>query len=76
MSNSEEKAKELSYERYDVKRRLKTYSKRLAEIKKDVETYTALLIHTNQLDLAREFVKAIQGLEIISDLLNKLSEEI
>jgi len=76
MSDGEGQKKQLSYNRYDVKRRLKTYAKRLTEIKSDLETYATLLIQTEQVERAKQIAEVLLGMDILIDLLETLSNEL
>ncbi len=76
MSEGEGQKKQLSYNRYDVKRRLKTYAKRLTEIRSDLETYATLLIQTEQVERAKQIAEVLLGMDILIDLLETLSNEL
>ncbi len=68
--------KELKYSRIHIKRRLKTYARRLGSINEDIDNVIALLLEEGNRDWAVKFAYLAESIKITQDLIEKLAEEL
>lgn len=65
-----------SYKRVNVKKRIKRMTERMVEITEDLSTLMQILVENEDIERAKQVALAINGINIIIDLLEKFEQEL